>query len=83
MTRNPETMSCAEFQARLPDLIGSGANLAAEPHLRSCGLCRDLLADLEAIAQAARTLFPGVEPPEEVWDNIESAIKKKRGEGDG
>jgi hypothetical protein len=42
-----------------------------------------LLADLETIAEAARQLFPGVEPPDEVWENIESAIRKQEEEEDG
>jgi hypothetical protein len=34
------------------------------------------LADLKTIAEAARQLFPSVEPPDEVWEHIESAIKR-------
>ncbi len=78
MTRNSETMTCAEFQAQLTDLVGSGADLGTQPHLLSCDLCRALLADLETIADAARQLFPAVEPPDEVWEHIESAIKKEK-----
>jgi hypothetical protein len=76
MTSDPGKMSCAEFQAQLPDVIGSGVDANAHPHLKNCELCRALLADLETIAEAARQLFPGVEPPAEVWEHIESAIKK-------
>lgn len=78
MTSDPGKMSCAEFQDHLPELIGSGENAANHPHIQSCELCRAFLADLEAIAQAARELFPSVEPPEELWENIESAIKGDR-----
>ena len=53
MTGNPREMSCAEFQAQLPELIGSGADASAHPHIQSCELCRALLADLETIAEAA------------------------------
>ena len=60
----------------MPDLIGSG-HAASHPHLQNCELCSAFLADLEAIAEAARQLFPGVEPPDEVWEQIESAIKKQ------
>ena len=70
-----KTMSCADFQAQLPELIGSGANVSAHPHIESCELCRALLADLETIAEAARQLFPAVEPPDELWSQIESAIQ--------
>jgi hypothetical protein len=78
-------MSCAEFQAQLPELIGSGADAKADPHIQSCELCRALLADLETIAEAARQLFPVVEPPEDLWEHIESAIKseaEETGSGD-
>lgn len=81
MTADPTKVSCAEFQAQLPDLIGSG-NATGHPHLQGCDLCGALLADLETIAEAARQLFPGVEPPDEVWEHIESALKKQ-GEKNG
>jgi len=76
MTRDTEKLTCAEFQAQLPDLIGSGVDARNHPHLQDCELCGALLADLETIAEAARQLFPGVEPPDEVWEHIESALKK-------
>ncbi len=76
MNPAPDHLSCAEFQARLAEMIGSGANVAAHPHIQQCELCRAFLADLEAIAQAARELFPAVEPPDDLWENIETAIKK-------
>jgi hypothetical protein len=72
-------MTCAEFQAQLPELIGSGANLADNEHLRSCELCRALLADLETIAEAARQLFPVVDPSDKLWDQIEIAIRSEGG----
>ncbi|HEY1160597.1 MAG TPA: hypothetical protein VGE83_08205 [Terracidiphilus sp.] len=72
-------LSCAAFQDQLPELIGSGENVATHPHLQSCELCRALLADLETIAEAARQLFPIVEPPDELWEHIESAIKNEEG----
>jgi len=69
-------MSCAEFQDRMAELIGSGEDLTEHPHLKNCADCRALLADLKTIADAARDLFPSVEPPDEVWEHIESAIKR-------
>lgn len=82
MIDEKSTMSCAEFQARMPELIGSGENAANHPHVQNCELCRALLADLETIAEAARQLFPVVEPPEKLWAKIESAIKSEEdGEG--
>ena len=79
MTDDPNNLGCAAFQAQLPELIGSGENAADHPHLQSCELCRALLADLETIAEAARQLFPIVEPPDELWEHIESAIKNEEG----
>jgi hypothetical protein len=77
MMQNANNLTCAEFQAQLPELIGSGDQIAEHPHIKSCALCRALLADLETIAEAARQLFPIVEPPDELWDHIESAIKNE------
>jgi len=82
MSDNTSNMSCAEFQAQLPELIGSGVNAADHPHIRSCELCRALLSDLETIAEAARQLFPAVEPPDDLWDHIETAIKSEEGKID-
>lgn len=75
MTQDIKKMTCAEFQAQMPELIGSGVDASTHPHVLSCELCRALLADLETIAEAARQLFPVVDPPEHLWEQIESAIK--------
>ena len=77
MTEDPKNLTCAEFQSQLPELIGSGVDIADHPHLQSCELCSSLLADLETIAEAARQLFPVMEPPDELWEHIESAIKEE------
>jgi hypothetical protein len=80
MNNGHTKMTCAEFQAKLPELIGSGANVADHEHLQTCELCRALLADLETIAEAARQLFPvEKEPPDKLWDQIELAIKSETG----
>ena len=78
MSENGKNIQCAEFQDQLPELIGSGADAGAHPHVQSCELCRALLADLETIAEAARQLFPVVDPPDELWEQIESAIKSEQ-----
>jgi hypothetical protein len=75
MSEDTSKLSCEDFQTRLPELVGSHENLAENAHLKSCELCRALLADLETIAEAARQLFPIVEPPDELWEKIESKIK--------
>jgi hypothetical protein len=77
MTSDLNKASCADFQSRLADMIGAGEDLSHHPHIVSCELCRALLADLETIAEAARQLLPAVEPPDLVWQQIESAIKDK------
>jgi len=78
MTEDLKNLTCAEFQSQLPELIGSGVDVSDHPHLQSCELCRSLLADLETIAEAARQLFPVVEPPDDLWEHIESAIKEEK-----
>ena len=80
MTGDRDKMSCAEFQAQLPELIASGVDATSHPHLQDCQDCRAFLASLEAIAEAARQLFPSVEPPDEVWERIESAIRQEEKE---
>jgi predicted anti-sigma-YlaC factor YlaD len=70
-------MTCQQFQDRLPELLGSGENLSAHPHLQQCARCRALIADLETIAEAARQLYPVADPPDRLWAQIESAIEKE------
>ena len=82
MNGDSSKMSCAEFQDRMAELIGSGEDLNAHPHLKDCADCRALLADLKTIAAAARQLFPSVEPPDEVWEHIESAIRNEQSSSD-
>ncbi|HUB52741.1 MAG TPA: hypothetical protein VL986_11355 [Terracidiphilus sp.] len=79
MTNRHGNMTCEEFQAQLPELIGSGKIDANHPHLRDCELCKALLADLETIAEAARQLFPIEDPPPKLWDKIELALKSEEG----
>jgi hypothetical protein len=78
MTENANTQSCHLFQAQLSELIGSGEDLAAHPHLLQCPRCQALLAELETIAQAARQLFPVVDPPDKLWTQIESALRNEK-----
>ncbi|HEY3625949.1 MAG TPA: hypothetical protein VGL00_06685 [Terracidiphilus sp.] len=77
MTDNRNNMSCEEFQEQLAELIGSGADAAAHPHVQNCELCRSFLSELEAIAAAARQLFPVEDPSDRVWDQIRSAIQEE------
>jgi hypothetical protein len=82
MIDDPKNMTCAEFQAQMPELIGSGADASSHPHVQNCALCRALLADLETIAEAARQLFPVVDPPDTLWEKLESAIKSNDGDSE-
>ena len=77
MSKVANALTCAAFQAQLPELIGSGENVAGNPHFQSCDNCRALLAELEIIAEAARQLFPIEEPPDDLWAHIESAIERE------
>jgi hypothetical protein len=77
MSEDAKKWTCEEFQAQLPEIIGSGENVAEHPHVKDCELCRALLADLETIAEAARQLFPVEEPPDGLWEQIESKIKNE------
>jgi hypothetical protein len=78
MNKKANTQSCAIFQAQLPKLIGSRVNVTDHSHLRSCSNCSLLLADLEAIAEAARQLFPIQDPSDDLWEEIQFAIEKER-----
>ena len=77
MNDDANNSACAAFQAQLAELIASGEDVNNDPHLKSCELCRQLLAELETIADAARLLFPIVEPPDDLWEHIELAIKSE------
>jgi len=78
MSANSDPKACAEFQAQLPELLGSGLDLANHPHLSGCPLCQALLSDLETIAEAARQLLaPVAEPPDQLWEQIESALREQ------
>jgi hypothetical protein len=77
MIENPKDMTCEEFQSYMPELIGSGEDASAHPHVQNCALCRALLQDLETIAEAARQLFPVEDPPDRLWEQIQSAIKQE------
>ena len=70
-------MSCAEFQERLPELFESGEDLKNDFHLATCATCNSLVEDLQYIAQQAKLLLPIHDPSPEVWNNIQSALKRE------
>jgi len=79
MIDHRKDMSCEEFQDQLAELIGTGADASAHPHVQSCDLCRAFVSDLQAIAAAARELFPVQDPSDRVWEQIQSAIQEEEG----
>lgn len=68
-------MTCAEFQKVLPYIIETGGNAEQEEHLRTCGTCSDLVADLKYIAECAKLLVPMVEPSPRVWNEISKSLE--------
>ena len=75
MTEDPKNMTCEEFGAKMNDMIAAGEDIFSHPHVKICELHRALLADLEAIAKVARELFPEVEPPHDLWKEIEGKLE--------
>ena len=80
MTNGTSKMSCEVFQKQLAELVGNGDDVSQHPHVQECELCRSLFNDLNAIAAAARELLPVVDPPDKLWEQIESAIQKEESE---
>ena len=74
---NGRTVDCAVFQDQLPSLFESGEDFNTQPHLKTCENCSALVRDLEYIAQQAKLLLPIHDPSPEVWENIQSALKKE------
>jgi len=81
MKDDPRNMTCEEFTARMAQLVASGEDIFAHPHVKNCKVHRALLEDLEAIARAARQLFPGVDPSDRLWERIKDKIAPKRESG--
>ena len=81
--QDPKNMTCEEFQARMAELIGAGEDVSIHPHVQSCSLCRALLNELEIIAEAARQLLPVEDPPDTLWERLETAIKQEESQTRG
>lgn len=75
------TMTCAEFQEKLPELFEVHADLGTEEHLKTCENCAALVRDLEYIASQAKLLLPIHDPSPAVWDNIQQALRQDRRTG--
>ena len=72
------SMTCAEFQAQLPELFESGIDLKEQEHLKTCEQCSALVSDLEYIAQQAKLLLPIHDPSPAVWENIQSSLSSEK-----
>jgi hypothetical protein len=70
-------MTCAEFQASLPDIIDTGGTANHERHLKTCAVCHDLVMDLRYIAEQAKLLVPMEDPPERVWNGIQRSMESE------
>jgi hypothetical protein len=73
------TMTCAAFQAMLPDYLeehalGPATRDAADIHLAGCADCAALVNDLRAIVRSAADL-PLLSPGRELWSGIEARIE--------
>jgi hypothetical protein len=70
-------MTCAEFEQVLPDLMDGAHNLEVEAHLNSCPKCWELVSDLRAITDECKLLRSSEEPSPQVWNSIESALRRE------
>ena len=68
-------MTCSEFQQVLPDVIDGEVEGEHATHLRTCGACSGLVADLRAIASGAKLLCAADEPSPRVWANLERTLE--------
>ncbi len=70
-------MTCAEFQHQLPDLLEETGSPELQAHLKGCATCSDLATSLQTIIGEARGLQAAHEPSPQVWNSIESALRKE------
>jgi hypothetical protein len=70
-------MNCAEFERILPDLLDGRPEAEGEAHLRSCGNCSSLVADLTAITEQAKLLQACDEPSPRIWNSIEILLRQE------
>src|SRR4051794_28828827 len=89
---NFDNMTAAQFEERLPDLIAIGQGTFTDDPRFAVFFernpdCAALVRDLEAIAKAARDLFPSDEPDEtleesggsndKIWNKIANQLKNE------
>src|SRR3974390_909886 len=61
------SMECKDIEAVLEQEGLSPLPVEAREHLSACEACRELLADLSAIAVAARRIPAEENPPDRIW----------------
>ena len=54
MSEDLRKLTCEEFQNQIAELLASGADIENHPHVKVCAICRQLLRDLETIAENSR-----------------------------
>jgi hypothetical protein len=69
-------MTCVELQESLIE-NDSGGTAAQRAHLKECPHCADLVADLLVIACAAGELRAAHEPGPQVWNSIETTLRRE------
>jgi len=70
-------MTCAEFQAVLPDILEGTGTAEERDHLAVCSACSDLVSDFHLISQQARMLRASDEPNQRVWNSLEIALRQE------
>jgi anti-sigma factor RsiW len=75
-------MSCPEIAARLSELLDGDLprdeRAAVEAHLEGCADCRELLAGLRRVREAARAL-PKLTAPESLWQRVRADFAAETG----
>ena len=70
-------MQCAELELVLEQGGGEPLPAQAQEHLNSCGICRQLVAELDRIEAAAREFPAEVEPPDRVWISLRAQLESE------
>src|ERR1700690_2879618 len=70
-------MTCAEFQAVLPDILEGSGTAEQQAHLTLCSSCSDQVSEINFISQQARFLRASEEPSPRVWNSIEIALRQE------
>ncbi|HXY01127.1 MAG TPA: hypothetical protein VEI54_09420 [Candidatus Limnocylindrales bacterium] len=68
-------MQCKELEAVLEQEGLSPLPLEARQHLAGCASCRDLLADLSAIAVTAKRIPAEANPPDRIWVSLRAQLE--------